>query len=79
MYCEISNSSAGYSGATYYKGAQEGATSESCFVSLDADSTKTYGYWEFTGGSSPRATYSDTGSAFDGTVETFAASDCSTH
>ena len=78
IYCEISNSLNTYSASIFYRSVQTGATTESCLIVYDID-TATAGFWNFAlSGSTRAATYSDSGSASNGTVITYASGDCAT-
>lgn len=76
--CSISDSSATYSRTAFFKAGQTGATTYSCLLTYDVDASSS-GYWTFNYGSSVyKATYSDSGSASNNFVLTYASGDCTT-
>lgn len=60
--CSIDDAVAEYTGVAMYKGTQAGAAPGSCFITYDAGTTKSAGYWQFANaGDVSTAAYKDTG------------------
>jgi hypothetical protein len=76
--CSVSDSLYTSSDSIYYRSTQVGASTKGCQVIHDSSGAATSGFWKFKTESTRTATYTDVGSAIDGTVITFADSDCTT-
>lgn len=78
IQCYISDNVSGFSNLMIYKNTQNGYQTDACTLVFDLD-TASAGFWEFKRNSGVRTiTYTDSGSASDGTVITYASSDCVT-
>jgi hypothetical protein len=74
--CEVAGTTFTVSNSRFWKAGLVGASEGLCFLYFDLD-TASAGRWTFSSKTSGNtAVYTDTGSANDGMVVTFAASDC---
>lgn len=75
--CEVRDNYTTASSSTIYSASQNGAAQGGCTVTMDSEGTLASGWWNFIRSSATAtATYNDVGSTINGSVVTFASSDC---